>query len=90
MVGFNFKRLYDFLCDQSLENDREEITAQLKVSLWHEIAHGIIQYLEDNEVDVQFDEDEEDICEEYGKFKIKEYSGQTSSKLDKFLKTLKN
>lgn len=86
LIAFNLKKLYDFLWNEGLEHDRTEITAQLKVSLWHEIAHGLILYLSESGYDVPFEYDDEDICEEYGKHKAKQWTGQNGSKLAKWLK----
>lgn len=86
-VAFNLPELFKFLYDQGLEMDETEITVQIRVSLWHEIGHAIIQYFKDEEIYDQYFSDlskvkEEELVEEFAKYKIKKYSGVTSSKLN--------
>lgn len=86
LVAFNLRYLYDFLKSEGTDDDLEEIEVQLKVSLYHEIAHGIIDFFSD---ELPFRYNDEKICEEFGKYFIKEYSGQNRSKLMNELKKLK-
>ena len=86
-IGFNIKALYDFLFDVGLEMDELELTLQIRVSLWHELAHALVQYFEDMEIyDFELTEiEEEKLCEEFGKYAIKKYSGVYDSKLNDFI-----
>ena len=80
-VAINFDVLYDFLFANGNENNLEEIYVQLKVSVFHEIAHGLISFFDENDYDIPFSYDDEEVCEEFGKFFIKDYSGQNNSLL---------
>lgn len=87
MVAFNIRGLYDFLYDAGLEMDEAELQAQIKVSLWHELGHALIQYFRDEEIyDFEVSGvEEEKLVEEFARYHIKKQSGVFQSKLQNFI-----
>ena len=82
--------LYSFLYENELETDKKEIYLQVRVSIFHELAHAIIQYFRDTETfDFELTEmEEEKMAEEFGKYSIKKYSDTYTSKLANFMKQI--
>ena len=90
IVAFNLKALYKFLFDKGLEMDEREIELQVRVSLWHEVGHALIQYFQDQEIyDFELSPiEEEKLVEEFARYRIRKYSGVYKSKLNDFVKEM--
>ena len=78
-IAINFKLLADELF---MNNNIHYIKQEILITLWHEIAHGLIFRIEDDGYDMPFYYDDEDICEEFGKSK----GNLNNSKLGKWIK----
>jgi predicted ABC-type sugar transport system permease subunit len=59
-IAINFQFIADeFFINNNMINIQNEIT----ITLWHELAHGLIWAISDNGYDIPFDYDNEEICE---------------------------
>lgn len=89
-IGLNIPVLYSFLSQNDLENDDKEIECQLKAYLYRELAHCLLKYfMKIGKFDFEFSNREEnDVADEYMKYKMCDFTGTTSSKLHNFLKKL--
>lgn len=89
-VGVNIPAIYEFLYDHGMENDNLEADLQLRSSLLHETAHAIVRYLGDTEMfDMELSPyEEENVCEEFSKYHLREYTGQATSRLQDTLNSL--
>jgi hypothetical protein len=86
-VALNLPAIYNFLDENSLENDSEEIGCQIRASILHEVGHGLVRYFgESGTYDFELTEDEEEsLVSEYVKCKMGKYTGVKDSKLQGFI-----
>jgi len=86
-VALNLPAIYNFLDENSLENDTDEIGCQVRASILHEVGHGLVRYFGGtNTYDLELTENEEEnLVTEYVKFKMGRYTGVKDSKLQKFI-----
>ena len=86
-IAINLPVIYGFLEENSLENDQKELECQIKATIYHEIGHYLIKKFKDDEIyDFELTDDEEEkIVDEFTRFIMREYTGQTSSKLATFI-----
>lgn len=78
-IAINIKLLADQFFNS---NNKQYIINEIIITLWHEIAHGLIERINDDGYDIPFNYDDEDICQEFGQAK-----GQlNNSKLGKWIK----
>lgn len=86
-VALNLPAIYNFLDENSLENDTDEIGCQVKASILHEVGHGIVRYFGvTGTYDLELTENEEEnLVTEYVKFKMGRHTGTKESKLQKFI-----
>ncbi|MBP3630880.1 MAG: hypothetical protein J6J23_05265 [Clostridia bacterium] len=98
MIALNREKIYNAMLDLESSEDINEIEIQAIVTIMHEVGHGLVDWLRyqfDGEMTtsnlindiIYCDEDEEEeICEEYGERWIAQYSGVYDSVLEKALK----
>lgn len=89
-IAVNYSRLYEEMRKRGIDNDDFNIEAQAKITVGHEIGHGIVDYLVnyydgENEAIEEFvhdyndgDVDEEEIVEEFGESMFPESTGRWS------------
>lgn len=59
----------------------QQIQKQVQITLWHELAHGLIQRFDDEQIQIPFDVNDEQVCQEFGRA-----CGElNNSKLGKFI-----
>ena len=89
-VAFNLPVIFGFLDENGLDDDDTELRLQIRVSLWHELGHALVDYFRDEDI-YDFEVSgvkEEELCEEFARHAIREYSGVTKSKLMDFIFTV--
>lgn len=96
-IAVNYSRLYEEMRKRGIDNDDFNIEAQAKITVGHEIGHGIVDYLVnyydgENEAIEEFvhdyndgDFDEEEIAEEFGESMFPEATGRWSSYLGRII-----
>ena len=86
-VALNLPAIYNFLDENSLENDAGEIGCQVKASILHEVGHGLVRYFGGTGTyDLELTENEEEnLVAEYVKFKMGDHTGAKESRLQKFI-----
>lgn len=96
-IAVNYSHLYEEMRKRGIDNDDFNIEAQAKITVGHEIGHGIVDYLVnyydgENEAIEEFvhdyndgDFDEEDIVEEFGESMFPEATGRWSSYLGRII-----
>lgn len=89
-IAINIPILYSFLSQNDLEHDERELDCQLKAYLYRELAHCLLKYfMATGRFDFKFsDREENDVADEYMKYKMCDFTGTTSSKLHNFLKKI--
>lgn len=65
-VAINFKILAD---EFFMSNNIEYIKNEVRITLWHEAAHGLIEHIQDDGYNIPFDYNNESVCESFGKSK---------------------
>lgn len=97
MIALNEKKIYDCMVDLGMDEDLLEIELQAIITIMHEVGHGIIDWyryqFEGEETTselindiVYCDEDEEeDLCEEFGESWASSYTGVYDSTIAKSL-----
>lgn len=66
LVAINFKILAD---EFFMSNNIEYIKNEVRITLWHEVAHGLIEHIQDDGYNIPFDYNNEIVCESFGKAK---------------------
>lgn len=101
-IAINEQRIYEAMKQLGTAEDLEEIETQAVITIMHEVGHGLIDWLrykfEGTETTsklinylVYCDEDEEEeICEEYGESWISGYAGVYDSVLKRALSDYEN
>lgn len=89
-VGVNLPAIYSFLYDKGMENDNLETDLQIRAALLHEAAHAILRYMQDGEIyDMELSEAEEErVCEEFARYHLRKYTGQSTSRLDDTIRNI--
>lgn len=97
MIALNEKKIYDCMVDLGMDENLLEIELQAIITIMHEVGHGIIDWyryqFEGEETTselindiVYCDEDEEeDLCEEFGESWASSYTGVYDSTIAKSL-----
>lgn len=97
LIAINYQRMYNGMVERGIDKDEFNIEAQARITIGHEIAHGLIDYLVgycDVESDVvdEFvrdyyngDIDDEKVTEEFGEMMFPEATGRYSSYLGNVL-----
>lgn len=97
MIALNEKKIYDCMVDLGTDEDLLEIELQAIITIMHEVGHGIVDWyryqFEGEETTselinniVYCDEDEEeDLCEEFGESWASSYTGVYNSTIAKSL-----
>lgn len=44
-----------------------DVQKQIEITLWHELAHGLIQRFEDEQIQIPFSVDDQHICQQFGR-----------------------
>lgn len=78
-IPFLYSQIY--LGNMSLNN----VQKQIEITLWHELAHGLIQRFKDDQIQIPFDVNDQQICQQFGRA-IGELN---KSKLGKFILNFK-
>lgn len=67
--------------------DDKEIELQIRISLWHDIGHALLNYFRDKEIyDFELSQiKEEELVEEFARYQIRKYSEVYKSKLNDFI-----
>ena len=93
MIALNEQKIYDCMVDLGTDEDLLEIELQAIITIMHEVGHGIVDWyrykFEGEETTselindiVYCDEDEEeDLCEEFGESWASSYTGVYGSKI---------
>lgn len=96
-IGINYPLLYSEMCKRGIEKDWFNICAQARITVGHEIGHGLVDYLRILKNSDDFDisslpnvcevvschgDDEEDVVEEFGRFQFERATGVIYSLLD--------
>lgn len=99
-IAINLPYLYSEMKNRGIENDNFNIAAQARITIGHEIGHGIIDYLlscyeEENEAVDQFIHDmyegiitEEEAVEEFGETMFTKATGRYTCDLTELLDKL--
>lgn len=89
-IGINLPVLYNFLDENEMAFDKKECELQIKVAVFHELAHALLQYFQDQEIfDFELTEmEQEKVAEEFAKYQIKRYSEVFNSKLNDFINNI--
>lgn len=97
LIAINYPHIYDEMCKRSIDKDNFNIEAQAKITIGHEIGHGIVDYLVnyydgENEAIGNFILDyyngvidEEEIVEEFGESMFPDATQRWSSYLGDLL-----
>lgn len=99
-IGVNLGLIHKLMVKNGIDTDDFNIKAQARISIGHEIAHGLVDYLidyfdEDNGEIEEFIHDyndgeinEEELCEEFGEYMFPEATGVYSCELARILNTI--
>lgn len=70
-IGINYKAIFNAMKKRDIHDDLFNIEAQAKITIGHEVAHGIIEYLTETFIECAFDiedklsEEERDLLYKY-------------------------
>jgi hypothetical protein len=91
-IAINYHLFYDEMKRRGIENDDFNIEAQAKITVGHEIGHGLCDYFR-NIKGMRFKfstNDEEEIVEEFGESMFPDATGVYYSELGDFISDLNN
>ena len=89
LISINYKRIYDEMRKRDIETDSFNIEAQARITISHEVGHGIMDYLVTNKIIKNIShKKEEEIVEEFGEYMFQEATYVYDSKLVDFINKL--
>ena len=90
IIGINLSLMYKKMKELNIDNDFFNIEAQARITIGHEIAHGIIDYIRMNNLNQQIVQmnsvDEENMAEEFGEYLFPEATDRYDSELADIIK----
>lgn len=103
-IGINYSKLYFEMCKRHIDRDRFNIEAQARITIGHEIGHGLVDYIKGLDLDISLlseipnvsivkkcgERKEETLVEEFGEYQFPDATGCWNSVICNALEELNN